>query len=79
MINSLASFKDTFVAIIYLVSAVMFIIGIKRLANPKTAVQGNRLGAWGMVVAMLAATLDFARLLVEFATSHFLCQSASLD
>jgi len=59
MINSLASFKDTFVAIIYLVSAIMFIIGIKRLANPKTAVQGNRLGAFGMLVAMLAATLDF--------------------
>jgi len=59
MINSLASFKDTFVALVYLLSAVMFIIGIKRLANPKTAVKGNRLGAWGMLVAMVAATLDF--------------------
>ena len=57
--NNLANVKDTLVAIIYLMSAVMFILGVKRLANPKTAVQGNRLGAFGMLVAMLGAVLDF--------------------
>jgi len=58
MIN-LASFKETFVALVYLLSAVMFILGIKQLSNPKTAVSGNRLGALGMVVAMIGAVLDF--------------------
>ncbi len=37
----------------YLVSAALFIIGIKRLSSPKTAPQGNRLGAYGMLLAVL--------------------------
>ena len=37
----------------YLVSAALFILGIKRLASPKTAPQGNRLGAYGMLLAVL--------------------------
>ena len=37
----------------YLLSAALFILGIKRLSSPKTAPQGNRLGAYGMFLAVL--------------------------
>ena len=37
----------------YLVSAALFILGIKRLSSPRTAPQGNRLGAYGMLLAIL--------------------------
>ncbi len=37
----------------YLVSAALFILGIKKLSSPKTAPQGNRLGAYGMLLAVL--------------------------
>jgi len=37
----------------YLVSASLFILGIKRLSSPKTAPSGNRLGAYGMGLAVL--------------------------
>jgi NAD(P) transhydrogenase subunit beta len=59
MISPLSVLKDTIVALIYLSSAMMFIIGIKRLANPKTAIKGNRLGATGMLVAIVGAVIDF--------------------
>lgn len=37
----------------YLASAALFIIGIKRLSSPRTAPSGNRLGAYGMLLAVL--------------------------
>ena len=37
----------------YLVSAALFILGIKRLSSPRTAPQGNRLGAYGMLLAVI--------------------------
>ena len=37
----------------YLVSAALFILGIKRLSSPRTAPQGNILGAYGMLLAVL--------------------------
>tara|TARA_B100001750_G_scaffold245567_1_gene265515 strand:- start:905 stop:2359 length:1455 start_codon:yes stop_codon:yes gene_type:complete len=37
----------------YLVSAALFILGIKRLSSPKTAPEGNRLGAYGMLLAVI--------------------------
>ena len=51
--------KNSVVAILYLVSAIFFIVGIKRLAKPKTAPQGNLLGATGMLIAFLTAFIDF--------------------
>ncbi|MDZ4849826.1 MAG: NAD(P)(+) transhydrogenase (Re/Si-specific) subunit beta [Pirellulaceae bacterium] len=38
----------------YLVSAVLFIVGLKQMSHPRTAVRGNLLGAAGMLVAILA-------------------------
>ena len=37
----------------YLLSAALFIFGIKRLSSPKTAPSGNRLGAYGMMLAVI--------------------------
>ncbi len=42
----------------YLVSAVLFILGLKRLSSPATARGGNTLAALGMLVAVAATLLD---------------------
>ena len=47
-------------AIIYLVSSALFIIGLKRLGSPKTAPQGNRLSGVGMLIAIAATLFDRA-------------------
>ncbi|MBF0236850.1 MAG: NAD(P)(+) transhydrogenase (Re/Si-specific) subunit beta [SAR324 cluster bacterium] len=44
--------------IAYLVSAVLFITGLKGLSSPKTAPLGNKQGAVGMLIAVLATLLD---------------------
>lgn len=41
----------------YLVSAVLFIMGIKGLTKPKTAVSGNRMAALGALIAIVATLL----------------------
>ena len=43
----------------YLVAAVLFILGIKGMTTPKTAVRGNQMSAIGMLVAVVAALLDY--------------------
>jgi len=55
----LANAKDVIVALFYLVSAILFVLGIKNLSKPKTAPRGNMLGAAGMLVAFLTALVDF--------------------
>src|SRR5436309_7616902 len=42
----------------YLVAAVTFIIGLKRLSSPATARSGNQLAAAGMALAVLATFVD---------------------
>ncbi len=42
------------VKLAYLVSAVLFILGLKYMAHPRTAVRGNRLASIGMLVAIIA-------------------------
>ena len=42
----------------YLVSSVLFILGIKGLSSPRTARSGNRLAAIGMLLAIVATLLD---------------------
>lgn len=44
----------------YLVSAVLFIMGLKLLSSPKTARRGNLLGALGMLIAIVVTLLDKA-------------------
>ena len=48
----------TVTPLVYLLSAVLFIFGIKRLGHPETAAKGNRLAAIGMLLAILATLLD---------------------
>ena len=46
------------VDLIYLVASVLFILGIRGLTHPRTAVRGNMLGATGMLLAVVATLLD---------------------
>jgi len=48
----------TVTPLVYLLSAVLFIFGIKRLGHPETAAKGNRLASVGMLLAILATLLD---------------------
>jgi len=54
--------KDTVLNLInlaYLIAAVLFILGLKGLTHPRTAVRGNLLGALGMLVAIVATLLHY--------------------
>lgn len=42
----------------YLIAAVLFILGIKGLSHPRTAVRGNLIGAFGMTLAIALTFLD---------------------
>ncbi len=44
--------------IVYIVSAVLFIFGLKLMGHPRTAVRGNRLGALAMTLAVLVALVQ---------------------
>ncbi len=46
---------QSIVKLVYLVAAVLFIVGLKNITHPRTAVRGNLLGAAGMALAILAA------------------------
>ena len=50
--------KATLIDLAYLVAAVLFILGLKGLTHPRTAVRGNLLGATGMLVAILATLVN---------------------
>ena len=43
---------------LYLVAAVLFIVGLKRLQSPETARMGNRLSAVGMLIAIVVTFLS---------------------
>jgi NAD(P) transhydrogenase subunit beta len=47
-----------FIELAYLVAASLFILGLKRLAAPATARQGNLLSAVGMLIAIVATLFD---------------------
>lgn len=42
----------------YLISAALFIFGLKKLGHPRTAPRGNQYGAMGMLVAVLTTIVD---------------------
>lgn len=48
----------SFVNLFYLVSSVLFIVGIKGLTRPRTAVRGNLLAAVGMLVAVVVTLMN---------------------
>lgn len=49
---------DTLINLGYLAAAVLFILGIKGMTTPKTAVRGNQMSASGMLIAIIVALLD---------------------
>jgi len=55
-----ASFlQDTnFINVLYIVAFVLFIVGLRQVRGPRTAVQGNKVAAVGMVVAVAATLLQ---------------------
>ncbi len=50
--------EQTIIRLAYLLAAVLFILGLKGLTHPKTAVRGNKLGALGMLIAVVAVLLS---------------------
>ena len=48
----------TIINLAYLVASVLFIMGLKGLTHPRTAVRGNLLGATGMLIAIVVTLLD---------------------
>jgi NAD(P) transhydrogenase subunit beta len=49
--------EHDFIQALYLVAVIMFIIGLRGLAGPKTAPTGNKIAAVGMFVAVVATLL----------------------
>ncbi|MGH7672635.1 MAG: NAD(P)(+) transhydrogenase (Re/Si-specific) subunit beta [Gemmatimonadales bacterium] len=46
------------IELVYLLAAVLFIVGLKRLSHPATARRGNVMSASGMLLAIVATLLD---------------------
>ena len=49
---------EDWISIGYLLSAALFIFGLKKLGHPKTAPFGNQLGAMGMLVAVITTIMQ---------------------
>ncbi len=56
----------TMINFAYLVASVLFILGLKGLTHPRTAVRGNLLGALAMLLAVVATLLDQRVLTFEY-------------
>jgi NAD(P) transhydrogenase subunit beta len=50
--------QETLVELTYLVSAILFVIGLKRLQSPATARRGNAIAAFAMLLAIVATVVD---------------------
>ena len=50
--------SDDAVNLVYLLSAILFILGLRGLSHPRTAVRGNLMGATGMLLAIVVTLLD---------------------
>ncbi len=48
----------SFIEVVYLLSATLFVVGLKRLQSPATARGGNALAALAMLLAIIATVLD---------------------
>ena len=46
--------SDYLIPMAYLVASIVFVLGLKGLTHPRTAVRGNTLGAIGMLIAIVA-------------------------
>ena len=55
-----------FVNLAYLAAAVLFILGLRGLSHPRTAVRGNLMGATGMLLAIVVTLLNKEIISFEF-------------
>ena len=66
----------------YLVASILFIIGIKGLTHPRTAVRGNFLGGMGMLLAALATVmakgLDFKIIIHKIHAARMLAKGYTI-
>lgn len=63
---------DTLIQFAYVVSAALFIYGLKQLGSPATARRGNTISAIGMLLAIVAALLDQGIVEYKFIIMGFL-------
>ncbi len=61
----------------YLVASILFILGLKGLSHPRTAVRGNLTGAVGMLIAVVATMLDRQILGFEYILAGLVVGSAA--
>lgn len=50
--------SKAYIDLFYLLAAVFFILGLKQLSHPKSAVRGNLLASVGMMIAIVVTLLD---------------------
>ena len=50
--------SSSIVNLVYLIAGILFILGIKGLTKPSTAVRGNMLSAFGMLIAVVVTLLN---------------------
>ena len=50
--------SDELVNLLYLLAAVLFILGLRGMSHPRTAVRGNLMGATGMLLAVVVTLVD---------------------
>jgi len=67
--------NPTVVNLIYLAAAILFILGIKGLTRPKTAVRGNLLSATGMFIAVVVTLFDRSIISYEYIIAGILLGS----
>ena len=49
---------ENFISLAYIVAIVLFILGIKGMTHPRTAVRGNLMGALAMLIAIVVTLVD---------------------
>ncbi|MDP8288290.1 MAG: NAD(P)(+) transhydrogenase (Re/Si-specific) subunit beta, partial [Candidatus Electryonea clarkiae] len=63
--------SQNIVNIAYVIAAIFFIMNLKWLSHPRTAVKGNRIGALGMLIAiavtLLSGQLDYKLIIIGVA------------
>ena len=50
--------SDNLLSLVYLAAAILFILGLRGLSHPRTAVRGNLMGASGMLLAVVVTLFD---------------------
>ena len=63
---------DYVVNLAYLLAAALFILGLKGLSHPRTAVRGNLMGATGMLIAIVVTLFDREIVRPEFIAAGML-------